>query len=694
MLKVVHRANWLSYICVGVLLASLFFISSLGTSGSVSAANPENVNYQVNVAPSLVVEVPTGNNVVLDLNPNSKTFDYKDLEVIVRTNNVTGYQLKLTTADNNTYLTRDTSVDAIPINAQMNTLTPTTPATTGYSESDFKNCLDTNTSCMNKWGYKVTSSDTDPSLVTTNYFPFTNNTTLATNHIATNGDSTTMRFAAKINYDQIAGSYQNTLVFTAVATYAAYTINYYDGVNNTSGNEIATQTNAYNTSASVPINPQYTGGATAPTRSGNAGSTYTFAGWCKSSDSNIPVNTTTEYNTSTKIYSNPATKCNGIPYQTGDILTIDPTEYSTNLTLYAYWTPTTFTDAGVTSSTTMQDSNISTICANVTPNQWTTLIDSRDNQSYHIIKLEDNKCWMADNLNLDIYNTTLANLQGKTNAGNTELNYLKNGGGTTSNQYPTSGINANSTYATSGNWINIYSYSDPLTHRGSTKCDGSINGSYQCLSPYQGTTYSTIQTLNVNLVGTPNSSSAGTAAVSYNLGVGNYQVGTYYNYCAASAGTYCWGSGTDAGSHTQSDGWNITSDICPTGWKLPRSGTTTSTNDYQTLYNTINANYASYNSSHTCTVPTVNSPYTSTATCSAQTATSPYSLQTFLSTPVSGDFARSSAHRMGTYGIFWSSSYSNVSNIYDLLVAGTGVAPQGSYGRGSGVTIRCVTYPN
>ena len=377
------------------MLASLFLVSNLGASDSVSAANPENVTYQVNVAPSLVVEVPTGNNVVLDLNPNSKTFDYKDLEVIVRTNNVTGYQLKLTTADNNTYLTRDTSVDAIPINAQMNTLTPTTPATTGYSESDFKNCLDTNTSCMNKWGYKVTSSDTDPSLVTTNYFPFTNNTTLAINHIATNGDSTTMRFAAKINYNQIAGSYQNTLVFTAVATYAAYTINYYDGINNTSGNEIATQTNAYNTSATIPINPGVT-----PTRT-----TYSFLGWCDQ----IPTADANNYF--------PATVCpTGHSHQTGAILTIDPNQYSTDINLYAYWDPTTFDEAyqiagkskpSGSSYYSMQDM-ASSICANVTDRQTGTLRDVRDTKNYTVAKIGA-YCSMTQNLNFTgttINNTT------------------------------------------------------------------------------------------------------------------------------------------------------------------------------------------------------------------------------------------------------------------------------------------------
>lgn len=455
---------------------------------SVFAANPESVTYQVNVAPSLVVEVPTGNDVVLDLNPNSKTFDYEDVQVIVRTNNITGYQLNVTTADNHTYLTRNTSSDVTPINAQMDTLTPTTPATTGYSESDFENCLDSNTGCMNKWGYKVTSSDTDPSLVTTNYFPFTTNTLLATNHQATNGDGTTLRFAAKINYKQIAGSYQNTLVFTAVATYAAYAINYYDGVNNTSGSEIATQTNAYNTSAIIPINPQYTGGATEPTRA-----TYSFLGWCDQ----IPTADSSGYL---------ATVCPGHTYQTGDMLTIDPEQYETNLNLYAYWDPTSFDEAYQIAGKTkpsgssyysMQDM-ASSICASVTDRQTGTLRDVRDNKDYTVAKI-NTYCSMTQNLNFA--STTI-------NSTTTDINTTK-----------------------SITW-------NDLTTGSSTT--GACHG---------GTA-----TSGGNKIG----SGGGYTNFCYHNS-GNTTTGTWYNYVAATAGDISGVSNTRAAQYS----------ICPKNWTLP-----------------------------------------------------------------------------------------------------------------------------
>ena len=635
----------------------LTLIFVFGGLDPVHATDPNTVSYQVSVAPSLLVEVPTGNNVTLNLNPNSKTFDYRDMEVVVRTNNITGYQLKLATADNNTYLSRDTSSDVTPINARMDTLAT---SASGYSDSAFENCAISD--CMNKWGYKVTASDTDPSLVTSNYFPFVNNITLATNHQATNGDSTTMRFAAKIDWDQIAGTYENTLVFTAVATYAAYTINYYDGVDNTAGNEIATQTDAYNTSSSIPISPTYTGGATAPTRSGNAGNTYVFAGWCKSSTNTVPVNTTTEYNTSTKIYSNPATKCNGTSYQNGDTLTINPDEYDTNITLYAYWTPTTFADAGVTASTTMQNSNMSTICANVTPNQWTTMIDSRDSQSYHVGKLEDNRCWMLDNLNFDAYtyknNITTANTHASGTVGSTALNAFKNGGGTGSDRYATSAINSASGKATSGNWTASWSYSDPLINK-SGKCDPTTNTSYQCLSPYQNANY-TSNTV-INKYGTPASDSSGTASTTYNIGPGNYKLGIYYNFCAATLGAYCYGNVSTEGSPS---GDATEADICPYNWRLPTGGLN---GEYQILYNKL-----------------------SSISASPQTSTNSLSFQAMLSTPMSGGYISSTALWQGAWGRFWTSAYSASTNMFYGRVSGTAVTLQNSNNRNNGLSVRCI----
>ena len=69
-------------------------------------------------------------------------------------------------------------------------------------------------------------------------------------------------------------------------------------------------------------------------------------------------------------------------------------------------------------------------------------------------------------------------------------------------------------------------------------------------------------------------------------GVGGYKeakFGIYYNYCAATAGTYCYSEG--AGTS------NASYDICPKGWHIP---TGRAAGEYQALYEAYNSNYDSF----------------------------------------------------------------------------------------------------
>ena len=512
MLRSVHNLKK-NFAIVG---SALFFSLplSLLMGGGATATNPASVDFNVNIAPTLTIDVTSGgvatSDVVLNLNPNTKTFDHQSVDINVATNNVTGYQLCVSTVDNKTELTRDNTDGAFSSTIPtIPTLTPTSPATTGYSESDFKNC--TIADCTNKWGYKVTASDTDPSTVTANYFPFVLNTNLATNHYATNGDNTTLDFAAKIDWAQPAGTYENTLVFTATATYAAYHIDYYDGVDNT--NTIATQDNAYNTSSTVVLNPVYSGGATEPTRSGLSGDTYTFIKWCDQ----VPGGETTEG------YFK-ATTCSGNSYNTGDSITIDPTEYSTNINLYAYWDPTTFDEAYQKIAASTGDSSILTkvnnhyqmqkmtsdICAATTINEVEQLTDNRSGTYvYYVAKLNDNKCWMIQNLRLGTNTTSvpLTNSDSNISVSSWALN----------NKTP------NMPY------INI-------TDSGTKKV---YNGNAYYCAPVSGNNF----------------------------------VSCYYNWFSATAGT-----------GTSSTGANINTNynICPKGWTLPTGG---SNGDFMILYN-------------------------------------------------------------------------------------------------------------
>ena len=246
--------------------------------------------------------------------------------------------------------------------------------------------------------------------------------------------------------------------------------------------------------------------------------------------------------------------------------------------------------------------------------------DARDGTIYKVQQLADGNCWMLDNLALDPTQLTQAELYGTaeqplTNASNTTLGYLKNGGGTTSDKYAITGVVE---WTDSPTYASGYSYSDPL-----------IATSYK-------------DTINPN--------------TSLNYGNGSHKYGIYYNYCAASAGSYCYGNGTSAGTSSG----NATEDLCPAGWRMPTGG---SSGEYSSLYGYYNT---------------------------TQTATDTASLQYNLSTPLSGYFYSGSANDRGTDGNFWSSTRYSDYSMYGLHVNSGNVYPTNRYSRYFGVSMRCL----
>lgn len=164
----------------------------------------------------------------------------------------------------------------------------------------------------------------------------------------------------------------------------------------------------------------------------------------------------------------------------------------------------------------------------------TVAIDARDGEEYLIQRLADGKCWMLDNLRFDPSESTSIAIKDKTNAPNEALGYLKNGGSTVP-KYPVNGLNANE---------NTYT------------------------SPYMVTQYK-----DMVLEDTP--------------GVGSKKVGILYNYCALSAGTYCYDYDIDGG--------NSAYNLCPAGWRLPSGhGETSGSGDFATLWHALSDENDSY----------------------------------------------------------------------------------------------------
>ena len=253
----------------------------------------------------------------------------------------------------------------------------------------------------------------------------------------------------------------------------------------------------------------------------------------------------------------------------------------------------------------------STTCSAMSTGDTIILTDSRDDQAYAVGKLADGNCWLLDNLALDLTNNTVLNgmNESNTNASNTTLGYLKNGGGTTSDQYAITGV---VNWTDSPTYASSYSYSDPL-----------VNLTNKDVIPSDATSQD-----------------------------GQYKVGGYYNYCAASAGSYCYGNGTSWGTSSG----NATEDICPKGWRMPTGNTS---GEYQALYN--NASYNSY-----------------------------ANYRAALHLPLSGGFYSGSAGDQGSYSSWWSSTRYSINGMHTLYAGTSSIYPANSCSRDYGNSVRCV----
>ena len=298
----------------------------------------------------------------------------------------------------------------------------------------------------------------------------------------------------------------------------------------------------------------------------------------------------------------------------GSISVASTSSASTTLTVTGTGTLTLGTrSCATTIRGAMQAFDSSALCSNATSG---TLTDSRDNQTYAVGKLADGRWWLLDNLALDLTNSTVkANLSAaNTNASNETLAYLKNGGGTASDKYAMVGVTT---------WdISQYQYwySGPKIIVSGTGNNGDWTKDTEVALAMQQS--------------------------------GTGKIGVYYNYCAASAGSYCYGNA--ATGYSTSSG-NATEDICPAGWRMPTGG---SRGEYQALLTALSNNKAAFANA--------------------------------LLTPLSGMISSSVGDEQGAYGNFWSSTRYNDGSMYDLRVGVPNVRPQEWDSRSYGLSVRCI----
>ena len=293
----------------------------------------------------------------------------------------------------------------------------------------------------------------------------------------------------------------------------------------------------------------------------------------------------------------------------GKVNTTKPSgTYSTSVTFTAV---TNYVPHPITNGMSMTDIDSSS-CSDTPTGTPYTVVDPRDNEQYIVAKLDDDNCWMLDNMRLDLTNSTILNslTTTNTNVDSASLTSLKSGNRAAGARYASSGFE-------------IWDSNHTIKKYNQAKA----NADYK-----------------------------DTVTTSY--GAGSGKIGVYYNYCAASAGSYCYDE--DAGVDDTSTLQDAEYDICPKNWRMP---TSTSGGEYKYLLTTYNDN---------------------------KTATDSGSFQYNLSTPLSGDVDGGSAYDQGNLGLFWSSTQASAGSMYILIITANSVSPSSIITRYTGTPVRCL----
>ncbi|MBR3220300.1 hypothetical protein IKF76_00315, partial [Candidatus Saccharibacteria bacterium] len=235
-----------------------------------------------------------------------------------------------------------------------------------------------------------------------------------------------------------------------------------------------------------------------------------------------------------------------------------------------------------------------------------TLIDTRDNKTYNIRKMEDGKCWMIQNLALGSTTGDITLTPADSNV-------------STDFTIPSSAVQTSGTASWGNSDVRVFD-------NGNAWIQPTSSGS----------------NATVNTTGTPPSQSQ--------------YIGNYYNWYTATAGT---------GTAAMTSGV-ATSSICPKGWRLPTSNSTTA--DFNAMTNSIiqldtNAN---------------NVPDKSFVMQSA-----PHYFN------LAGNYNGGANYR-GVYGNWWSSTPNTASYGYSLRLSRASVHPQYYGSRAYGFSVRCV----
>ena len=203
---------------------------------------------------------------------------------------------------------------------------------------------------------------------------------------------------------------------------------------------------------------------------------------------------------------------------------------------------------------TMQEMT-SSICSNADEGETARLKDTRDGKLYWVTKLKDENCWMTQNLDFDIPADGLNNENGL--AAKTDLpdgTVWDSTSDTNAPQATTTGSIFSST-----SYTGTYSFDPGLYVNDPSKGWSGCNTYYEDTSACTAGNWTKI-TDSMSPMTTERTDGTVVDGNTYDA---HYLVGNYYQFNTATAGT---------GASVTTNGNNADGSICPKGWKLPTSG--------------------------------------------------------------------------------------------------------------------------
>ena len=603
--------------------------------------------------------------------PNNATGTFIDSDpstISVTTNNYTGYTLGIKSSNNTT------NTKLINTEDSTSYLTSISSASTA---DEFN---------ANNWGYlpsKLNGANN------TKYqpAPTTTSTTLDTTNAANSAANTyTIKLGTKIDYTLPTGIYTNSYTVTAVANPVTYSITYNKNTTDTVSNMPSTQSGD-TSSTTVTLSSK------TPSRAH-----YDFLGWCTTTPTtsgNTDTCSGTTYQPGAKVTMNPTT---------ANALTLKAMWFKMYTCSARYKLqnadgtyPSSYTSAGVVA----EDLHNGDTCSYTSTQSTTYYTNQTGNATVSnanaVISLsiprKTYKLTFADSTYAKVSTGTTGNYRWGQSI---SIKATYNKGGDFSSWSATAGTIASSTSASTtftmpasdatvtANGAKLY-----LQNLASSKCTTTARYAYDNRDSdiYQiqkladgkcwmlenlrlgGTSAITVTTSNTNSKGNftlpastaqstfdPNTTSAWTTA-KINTSVKNststvsgtsVKYGTYYNYCAASAGTFCRSS-TNSGSGT------ISYDICPKAWRIPTG--VASTGEFAKLYAAYSNNYNS--------------------------------LQNVFKMPFNGCMLADNAYPRGSTGCLWTSNWEN-STSRNFYITTSTIYPADASRFVYGIGIRCI----